>query len=556
MGAHLNPGGREFELATNSDVFVDKTAMLSYLNACVDTNKRFVCVSRPRRFGKTMAADMLCAYYGRGTGSREAFEGLHLSNTDPVVMRTGEVRPWDVFLGAFDVIRVTVTEFLKRGRPVEECLERMQRIVARELARAFPGVDFFDTSDLALCMEDVYHETGRPFVIVIDEWDAPMRERPEDEDGQRAYLDFLRDWLKDRSFVALAYMTGILPIKKYGVHSALNMFDEYSMVSPLQLAEYTGFTEAEVRCLCEEWEQDFESIRDWYDGYEVSGVVPVGRRNSTKSVDPPTWSLYAPLSVAKAVSTGSIANYWGGTETYEALAEYIRRDFDGLRERVVLLMDGARIPVNLRTYQNDMTSFKRADDVLALLVHLGYLGWDSHGGVAFVPNKEVLEIFRDSTVEPAWEPTFAAYERSKELVRATWNADEARVAKLLGEAHDRADNKTYNSEAALSYAVRLAYYAAQRWYTEIVKLDSGKGYTDVAYLPSSKYPEVPALLVELKWSRDANTALAQIRDRRYHGRLDHYLDNLLLVGISYDRSAAAGTEGYKRHSCRIERVCR
>ena len=191
---------------------------------------------------------------------------------------------------------------------------------------------------------------------------------------------------------------------------------------------------------------------------------------------------------------------------------------------------------------------------MALLIHLGYLGWDSREDVAFVPNREVRQIFCDSTNEPSWESTFAAIEASKELVRATIAGEETRVAELLDKAHDCAGNKTYNSEAALSYAVRLAYYAAQKWYTEVVELDSGRGYADVAYLPSPRCPEKPALLVELKWMSDADTALSQIRDRRYHGRLEHYLENLLLVGISYDRDARPGSRGYKRHTCRIERA--
>ena len=440
----------------------------------VTTKQKYVCVSRPRRFGKTMAADMLCAYYGRGADARALFEGLKLAETEPVALRGGEVRPWDAFLNRFDVVCITMTEFLRDGESIAWSIDRMQSFVTHEIRQAYPTVDYRDEHDLMLCMADVHLSTGALFVVVVDEWDAPIRERPSDDAGQRAYLDFLRDWLKDQPFIALAYMTGILPIKKYGIHSALNMFREHSMVAPLQLAEYTAFTEDEVRGLCAEWGVDFRLLRDWYDGYEVRGVAPVEERDSNVPAESPRWSLYAPLSVATAVETGEIANYWGGTETFEALAHHIRRDFDGLREKVALLMDGARLPVGLGTYQNDMTSFGRADDVLAMLIHLGYLGWDSREGVAFVPNREVLEIFRDSTADSAWEPTFAAYEVSKELVSATLARDEVGVARLLEEAHDRADNKTYHSEAALSYAVRLAYYAAQRWYSEVVELDSGK----------------------------------------------------------------------------------
>lgn len=411
MGAYLNPGSEAFAEALRSDVYVDKTPMIAHLNSVVRTKRKYLSVSRPRRFGKTMAADMICAYYSMGTDARRLFENLGLSKTEPPTRPVGKSLAWDAYLGAFDVVRITITEFLKRGKTIEECMGRMQRIVVRDLMRAYPEVDYFDTGDLALCMQDVFEASGRPFVVVIDEWDAPMRERQEDEEGQRAYLDFLRDWLKDKGFLALAYMTGILPIKKYGVHSALNMFDEYSMVSPLQLAEYAGFTESEVRELCAHFRMDFDAIKNWYDGYEVTGIVPLASRRVTD--EPQRWSLYAPLSVATAVTTGRIGNYWGGTETYEALARFIRMDYDGLKEKIALLMDGGRIPVGMGTYQNDMATFGRSDDVLALLVHLGYLGWDDLEGEAFVPNQEVLDVFRTSTDEPAWDLAFREYEASK-----------------------------------------------------------------------------------------------------------------------------------------------
>lgn len=553
MGRYLNPGSGRFAEAVGSEVFVDKTAMVSYLNSCVRTNKKYVCVSRPRRFGKTMAADMLCAYYGHGTDARALFSNLKLAKTDPILMRTGEMRAWDAFLGTFDVVRVTVTEFCEDAEDVRDMLNYLTEEVAGELMDAYPDVRYGRRLRLLDVMCRIHAHTGRPFVVVIDEWDAPMRERRDDEEGQRTYLDFLRNWLKDQEFVALAYMTGILPVKKYGAHSALNMFDEYSMVLPLQLAEYTGFTEEEVRALCEEHRMDFGAVRAWYDGYEVTGVVPVKDRDpSGVPVKPPRLSLYAPLSVSRAVSTGQIANFWGGTETYEALADYIRRDFDGLKAAVALMMDGGRVPADLSSYQNDMSTFHSRDDVLALLVHLGYLGWDSLAGEAFVPNQEVMSVFRTSTSEAAWDEAFAEYQESKRLVEATIAGDEAAVASALEAAHNRADNRSYNSEPALSYAVQLAYYAAQRWYTVLPELDSGKGYADVAYLPSPERPDLPALVVELKWNHDARTALDQIRDRQYVGRLGHYEGNILLVGISYDADLKSGSEGYKLHRCLIE----
>ena len=428
MGTYLNPGRHGFETAVNSEIFVDKTEMIGYLNSLVNTKQRYVSVSRPRRFGKTMAADMICAYYGRGAGARALFEGTRLSGSASARTARGELA-WDAYLGGFDVVRLVMTRFLKRGKPVGEALERMQRLVVRDIKRAYPEEDYFDEGDLLQTIEDVYSGNGRQLVLVIDEWDAVFRERQNDKKGQTEYLDFLRDLMKDNDHIALAYMTGILPIKKYGQHSALNMFTEYSMMFPRQLARYTGFTEDEVRELCEEYGRDFESVRAWYDGYEVSDVVPAdpGHRGLRETGSAPAaarYSLYSPLSVVEAITTGVIRDYWNQTETYEALADYIRRDFDGLKRAVALLMDGGRLRVDASTYQNDMTTFNGRDDVLSLLVHLGYLGYDAGTGEVFVPNREVLDEFRTSTRSPEWEGPLGAFERSKEIVRATWARDE------------------------------------------------------------------------------------------------------------------------------------
>ncbi|MBR2812098.1 MAG: AAA family ATPase, partial [Solobacterium sp.] len=218
-------------------------------------------------------------------------------------------------------------------------------------------------------IEDVYSNIERQVVVVIDEWDAVFRLKQIDKDGQTEYLNFLRDLLKDNEHIALGYMTGILPIKKHGQHSALNMFDEYSMIAPMQLAKYTGFTEEEVRQLCSSYGRNFEEIKAWYDGYEVSDILPpVTNHAGFHETGIPSvqrkYAIYSPLSVVKAVSTGLLMNYWNKTETYEALAEYIRRDYDGLKDAVALLMDGGRLKIDTSTYQNDMTTFHGRDDVL------------------------------------------------------------------------------------------------------------------------------------------------------------------------------------------------
>jgi len=544
MGTYLNPGNGKFLEAVHSEIYVDKSEMILHLNAVLRTEQKYVSVSRPRRFGKSMAANMLCAYYGKGD-SRQQFERLKLA----------EHEAWDKYLNQFDVIKIVMTDFIKENKDVAASLKALTGRILDDLAEEYPDVKY-DPEDLFYSMDRFYRKNHMPFVIIIDEWDAVFRARKEDKDGQRLYLDFLRDWLKDKEYVALAYMTGILPIKKYGKHSALNMFDEYSIINPMQLAPYTGFTEDEVRELCVKYEMDYEEIQAWYDGYSVSNTIPVEMRRKYRLGEyrEQAISIYSPLSVVKAVSTGHIMNYWNKTETYEALAEYIRMNLDGLKDAVALLMDGGRVKADISTYQNDMSTFHGRDDVLALLINLGYLCYDNETKEVYIPNREIMDEFKTSTKSEEWVDTFKSFRKSQELLKATWECDADRVAQLLEWFHDTAENKTYNSEAALSYAVQMAYYAAQKYYTTVQELDTGKGYADIVYLPSPKYPDKPALLVELKYDKNVKTAADQIRDRNYPQKLTHYEGNLLLVSVNYDKELAAGDENYKRHSCIIEKL--
>lgn len=543
-------------MAVNSEIFVDKTEMLLYLNTVINTQQRYVSVSRPRRFGKTMAAEMICAYYDREASSRQLFACRRLSQCDTVRTSEKEIR-WDEYLGAFDVIRLVMTDFMEDNRSVTDILNYLTDEVTEELIEAYPGINFGNRIRLRTVMNKIYSKTGRQFIIVIDEWDAIFRTWKEDEKGQTQYLDFLRDWIKDKPYIALAYLTGILPIKKYGQHSALNMFTEYSMMFPRQLARYTGFTEEEVSSLCRSYGRDFDAVKDWYDGYGVSDIAPPdpdhrGLKATGHSPAPVRFSLYSPLSVVESIITGVIKDYWNKTESYEALADYIRRDYDGLKEAVALLMDGGRIRIDTSTYQNDMTTFSGRDDVLSLLIHLGYLGYDDELSEVYIPNREIMDEFKASTKSSEWTAAFRSFEASQELLKATWNKDPDRVAELLEEFHNRAGNKTYNDEAALNYSVQLAYYAAQKYYTTILELDSGKGYVDIAYIPAPKYPDKPTLIIELKYNKTAETAMAQIKRQKYPERLEHYKGNILLVAIDYDKDIPNNKPDFKHHKCMIE----
>ena len=262
MGIYLNPGNDLFQEALNSEIYIDKSMLISYTNKKIRTKDKNLCVSRPRRFGKSMAADMLVAYYSRGCDSKEQFENLKIAKNPD----------FEKHLNQYNVIHLNMQNFLSKTQTIEQMIALITKAVGRDLLRAYPDVDYLDKTILTFMLDDIYQDCQVPFIFIIDEWDCIFREYKSDKEAQEQYLDFLRDFLKDKSYINLAYMTGILPVKKYGTHSALNMFDEFSMTNPKYLASYVGFTEAEVKKLCEEYHMELGEIRNWYDGYSFEEV--------------------------------------------------------------------------------------------------------------------------------------------------------------------------------------------------------------------------------------------------------------------------------------------
>ncbi|MCD7765215.1 MAG: AAA family ATPase, partial [Lachnospiraceae bacterium] len=367
-----------------------------------------------------------------------------------------------------------------------------------------------------------------------------FREYKEDKELQENYILFLRSLFKNKDTtsrtIAAAYMTGILPIKKYGTESALTDFKEYSMTRPGRLAEYVGFTEDEVKRLCDEYQMEFEDMQSWYDGYSFSKIKHV----------------YSPNSVMNALQEEEILNYWTQTETFESLKEYIEMDFDGLKDAIIKMLGGERVSVRISTFQNDITSFKNKNDVLTLLIHLGYLAYDSIEREIYIPNLEVSETFEDAVSGAKWGAVGAALSESERLLEATLNQDEEAVAETLEQIHGSVSSVlNYNNEASLSCAITIAYYTAKRYYSIVRELPTGKGFADIAFFPRRGIDK-PAMIIELKYDKDADTAISQIHENRYEGDSKKYFGHLLLVGINYDKDAK-GT-GAKRHSCVIEKV--
>ena len=519
MGIYLNPGNNKFKRAVNSDIYVDKTGLIKYTNSIVDTLQSCVCVSRPRRFGKSMAADMLTAYYSKGCDSRELFSGLEIAKDES----------FEEHLNKYDTIFLNMQEFLSRSSNVKELLERVEGKVIRELKKQYPDVELYDENDLAETMQDIFAESECPFIVIIDEWDCIFREFKHDKAAQEIYLDFLRDLLKDKEYIYLAYMTGILPIKKYGTHSALNMFDEFSMIDPGPLAEYVGFTEKEVEALCQKYQMDINEIKNWYDGYSFEEVE----------------SVYSPKSVVSCMRLGKLGNYWNQTETFEALQIYIDMNFEGLRDDILSMIAGETVPVITRSFTNDMTTFRTEDDVLTLLIHLGYLGYRYADKTVFIPNEEIRSEYVSAIAVSDWGEVSKALKNSADTLQAIWQGREEQVAEGIRQAHFETSHLQYNDENALSYTISLALYAARNFYTVHRELSGGKGFADIVYVPRKRFLDKPALVVELKWDKNAEGAIQQIKEKEYCRSLEEYKGNLLLVGINYDKKTQV-------HTCKIE----
>ena len=519
MGVYLNPGNDKFYKAINSEIYVDKTELIQYTNRVFNTMQQNVCVSRPRRFGKSMTANMLAAYYSRGCQSEKLFDGLKIK----------EDSSFSKYLNKYNVFFINMQEFLSRSKTVEKMVLRLNRILMRDLKQEYPDVDYFDEEDLAESMQDVYQQSGCPFVIIIDEWDCIFREYKSDKEAQEQYLDFLRDFLKDKSYIHLAYMTGILPVKKYGTHSALNMFDEFSMIDPGPLAEYVGFTEEEVRNLCKTYNMDMQEVKSWYDGYSFEKAL----------------SIYSPRSVVSCMRFRKIGNYWNQTETFEALQVYIDMNFEGLKDDILSMIAGESVPVNTGSFVNDMATFRTEDDVLTLLIHLGYLAYDYDNKIVKIPNSEVRTEYVNSVAASDWGEVSKALKNSADTLNAIWQRRPAQVAEGIRQAHFETSHIQYNDENALSYTISLALYAARNFYTVHREMAGGKGFADLVFIPRRKFQEKPALVVELKWNQSAEGAIAQIGKKEYCASLEEYKGNILLVGVNYDKKT-------KEHNCVIE----
>ena len=521
MGTYINLGNAGFQRVRNSE-YVDKSGLIAIVNSTLFTERSFSCVSRSRRFGKSIAAKMLCAYYDHSCDSRALFADLAIAS-DP---------SFEKHLNKYPVIFLDLTDFTTRFKD-DSIMEHVQKELIADVHNAFSDIPVMDDDDLMAYLIRVTESTKQPFIFIIDEWDAICREFKAGTHAMDDFVNWLRRMFKGSNspqVFAGVYMTGILPIKKYKTQSAMNNFTEYSMVEPRKMASYFGFTKDEVKALAEKHGMDFDELEKWYDGYQIGDDL----------------SMFNPNSVMQAIDAGRCRSFWASTASYDTVAHYIQMNYEGLKDDVVRMLSGERCAVDPTGFQNDMSVIQSKDDVLTVLIHLGYLSYDWKESECYIPNKEVAGEMVNAVKLNNWSHVANAIEKSKQLLRATIDGNEEAVARGVDVAHDENTSiLSYNDENSLACVLSLAYYYASNDYIIHRELASGKGFADLVLIPRKNVAS-PAIVIELKYDKAVNTAIEQIKQKQYPAKVSQYTDNLLLVGITYERDS-------KQHRCCIEK---
>ena len=536
MGIYVDPKNVLFAAARRDDIFVDKSGLIGFTNRIIGKNRNKICVTRPRRFGKSLALNMLSAYYSCNCESEALFQDLQIAQ-DPTFLE---------HLNKHHVIYMDVQSVWRDIGSVgkaDQLIPYLQGKVVQELKETFPDIDLRDET-IAGALKTIYNRDERNrFIILVDEWDVVVRDPKTSLDMKGNYISFLSSIFKGGDIeccIDMAYMTGILPIVKHieGTEnqSKLNNFIEYSMTSPGELAAFMGFTEPEVAVLCDQWNMPLREIKEWYDGYHLSEHG----------------SIYCPESVIMALTRGELSNYWAGTSGFEIVQDYLRVRLRGLKSKVDALLANEPVKIDPTQFRNNVSVIKSVDDVLTPLVHYGYLSYDKDTNTVQIPNREVKGEFTNAirTIDSeAYRKTWRIMDDSQQLLKDTWAGNEEKVAAQIQKVHNyKASPLLYNSEETLSSVIKLAYYFADAFYLVVPELPAGEGFADIAFIPYDSSKHIPMIL-ELKWNQSAVTALDQIKNKNYQGRLAHY-KKILLVGIAYEKGI--NKQSGKKHTCKIE----
>ena len=508
MSDYIDYGNSDFRNVINSN-FVDKSGLLSFLNDNLDTENKFICISRPRRFGKSIAAQMTYSYYDRSCDSSKLFEGLEITKNPH----------YKTHLNKYPTIYIDWNRFA--NIPKNKILNEAQKCFVADLKDSYPFLQ--EQESFAAALAEINKKTGDRFILIIDEWDMLVRDV--EQDVQDEYVNFLRAMFKSnnaKKIFLLVYMTGILPIIKIKTQSALNNFVEYSVVDPGNTAKYYGFTEKEVVTLCKENDMDFELMKHAYDGYIIGSEK----------------SIFNPFSVMQSILKRSYNSFWPKTASFMAIETYLHTDADNVRTKIIEMMSGGTEVIEPASFRNDIKNIETSDDVMTLLVHLGYLSYEPETQRVRIPNTEVAIEFKNAVSVAGWGELSKSVGASLRLLDDTINLKKEKIARAFDDYHFEASSLLeFNDANSMRCAIILAYYAAKPFYKIFHELPSGKGFADMVFIPLPK-SQRPAIVVELKYDKSADSAIDQIKRKNYPASLKGFSKQIILCGINYNKSTS------------------
>ena len=514
--------------------FVDKTRMLEELIPLVEEGSNYVCITRPRRFGKSMAANMIAAYFAKDNDAADVFDSLYISG----------VEDYHKYLNCYNVIHISFNEIPRNCKNYEQYIGRIETKLLKDLMRAYPDAEIEEGDAVWDALKAVNMvDPAIRFIFVLDEWDYIFHRNFITDEDKKMYIDFLSNLLKGKPYVQFAYMTGILPIAKYSSGSELNMFLEYTMITEEKFSEYFGFTDAEVDILYARYQaitEDMQRVsRDglqiWYDGYHTK----TGQR------------VYNPRSIAASLSNNNLGSYWTSSGPYDEIFYYIEKNVADVRDDLALMVSGIPVRARMQEYAAVSMSLNTKDEIFSAMVVYGFLSYEN--GFVSIPNKELMDKFADMLQkEKSLGYVYQLAKESEKMLKATLTGDTKEMLRILEFAHNtEVPLLNYSNETDLTAVVNLIYLAARDSYRIEREDKAGIGYVDFIF-----YPEInksaDCIILELKVDRSAEEAIQQIKDRQYAlrfapklGEKPKYMGRILAVGIAYDKET-------KAHSCKIE----
>ncbi len=536
MGIYLNSKTAYilYKSEAEKPYFVDKTKMLEELFPLVETGNNHICITRPRRFGKTVMANMIAAFFSHTYDAKELFQPLQISQS----------KEYENYRNKFPVIHISFNEYNGRHASFEQYIERIEKRLITDLKNEYPDMNFSEDAGAAESLLELYAEDDNArFIFVLDEWDFIFHQNFITEQDKMDYLTFLRNLLKDRPYVRLAYMTGILPIAKYSSGSELNMFSEYTMASEERFSEYFGFTEEEVDLLYQRYQVleekrrqvTREGLKEWYDGYHTKS----GQR------------MYNPRSVVMSLSNNNLGNYWTSSGPYDEIFYYIENNIDAVRDDLARMVSGTPVPAKIREYAATSQELQTKEEIFSAMVVYGFLSYDK--GKVSIPNKELEEKFAVMLQkEPSLGYVYRLAKESDRMLQATLAGDTETMEEILEQVHDtEVPLLQYNHETELAAVVNLIYLSARDTYRVEREDKAGKGFVDFIFYPETD-KSADGIILELKVDHTPEEAIQQIKEKKYAlrfsgkiGEKPRYTGKILAVGISYSKET-------KKHTCKVE----